>query len=431
MKQKIKHVAVMLPASVILGALLLTIVFCIPVDRMRRNVEKSVGCMVLREEEVSKDAFSQYIWRNRETYTDVIMTQNAIEQIEGKNVYEHAMWVYHTDIEPEFWDPEESLRAYFNADNDKTMHLHEYSRYWHGYLVYLKPLLLLFSWEQIVWLGIILQIGLMLCVTALAVKKKRTRVAVMAGIGFLFMKPILVLVSLTMSVCWVICLLTLLIMLAYHEKIKGKNYYPELFLVAGIVTAYFDFLTYPVVTLGIPLCAYFLMEKQEKLVTGIRSAVEYSIYWGIGYVGMWASKWVLADLTLHTGTIKDAVWSIIGRTEAIGGRPRLNGGWYVIGLNLQEYPQLFTYVAILLVLFVTALLVISILKSRGEMKLKSLVPYGIIFCIPFVWIIVVQHHSALHARFTFRIIGIAVAAIACMGIEAYCAIKSAKKAGKS
>lgn len=30
--------------------------------------------------------------------------------------------------------------------------------------------------------------------------------------------------------------------------------------------------------------------------------------------------------------------------------------------------------------------------------------------IPFAWIIAVQHHSALHARFTFRILSVAAAA---------------------
>lgn len=39
--------------------------------------------------------------------------------------------------------------------------------------------------------------------------------------------------------------------------------YPEFFLIIGILTFYFDFLTYPITTLGIPLCCYFLLENDR------------------------------------------------------------------------------------------------------------------------------------------------------------------------
>ena len=140
------------------------------------------------------------------------------------------------------------------------------------------------------------------------------------------------------------------------------------------------------------------------------------ISWGLGYGGMWAMKWVIAELTLHTGTVKDAIWSIIGRTESIGGRSRFNGGFYVIGLNLKEYDIIFYPVAAVVVV-VTALFATVLAARKAGIKyvLGQLVPFGIIFCIPFVWIILVQHHSALHARFTFRILSVAILALSCMG----------------
>lgn len=413
-----KRMAVILAASAVAGTLLLVLVFCLPVERMKQNVAKSTDVMIKESEEVSEDTFSQYLWKNREIFTDAIMMQNAIEKIEGKNVYEHAMWVYHSDLNPEVgtnWTPEASIKAYCNPENEELLFLHEYSRYWHGYLVYLKPLLLLFSWEQISWIGIIVQILLMLAVVLVSVRKKQYGVAVIMGISFAFMKPLLILVSTTMSVCWVITLLGLLYMLWRHEQLSMNRHFPEFFLILGILTAYFDFLTYPVVTLGLPLCAYFLLEKGADLKENIQKCIGYSICWAIGYAGMWASKWIIADITLQIGTIRDAVWSIIGRTEAIGGRSRLNGGWYVIGLNLQEYGVWYAVPVVLLILAV--LVAMAIALSRGctkEVKTK-LIPLLVIFCIPFAWIVVVQHHSALHARFTFRIIGVAVAAVCSVG----------------
>lgn len=442
----LRNMALMLLGSAFLGTVLLVLVFCLPTAKMKQHVASSMDYMLKSVDQVPGGSLSAYIQSERESYTDAIMVQNAIERIPGKNVYEHAMWMYHNDLEEDFWTPEDSLKAYCAGQDTHSMYLHEYSRYWHGYLVYLKPLLLLFSWKQISIMGVALQILMMAAVAALSVKRKQICVAVAMLAGFLFMKPFLVLVSLTMTVCWVITLAALLVMLLRNDWLQEKKWYPEFFLAVGIFTSYFDFLTYPVVTLGFPLCVYFLLNGDRSfgksglagksrrtdragmslgrewwpfLKETVGKMAGYSMCWGIGYGGMWAMKWIIADLTLHTGTIKDAVWSIIGRTEAIGGRPRFNGGFYVIGLNLQEYGHvIYPVMAAAIALASLALVIVACRRKGISVVLPGMVPYMIAFCIPFVWIIAVQHHSALHARFTFRILAVAVMAVGCMGLKA-------------
>lgn len=430
----LRNIVVLLLGSALLGTILLVLVFCLPTGRMKQHVAASAGDMLKDADQISDNSFSEYIQTNRETYTDAIMVQNAIERIPGKNVFEHAMRMYHNDLNEEFWTPEESLKAYCAGQDTGSMYVHEYTRYWHGYLVYLKPLLLLFSWKQLSVMGILLQILLMVVTAGLSIRKKRSGVAVMMMTGFLFMKPLLVLVSLTMTVCWIITLFALIFMVMKNDWLQEKKLYPEFFLAVGILTSYFDFLTYPVVTLGFPLCAYFLINESgtsrgernggfqgaggKKLKAEIQRMIGFCISWGVGYAGMWAMKWIIADLTLHTGTIRDAIWSIIGRTEAIGGRSRFNGGFYVIGLNLQEYDYvIYPVMAVIIALVSLVLTVVACRKKGAGTVLAGLVPYVIVFCIPFVWIIVVQHHSALHARFTFRILAVAVLAVSCMGIQ--------------
>lgn len=428
MAKKIRSFAAILAVSAVVGTLLLVLVFLLPVGPMRKNVEKSVSDMLKTGDEVPEDAFSQYLWKNRETYTDAIMVQNAIERLPDKNAYEHAMWMYHYDLEEDVWTPEDSLKAFCEShENVNNMYLHIYARYWHGYLLYLKPLLLLFSWQHVVWLELVAQIALMILVLVTAIRKKNVSVAIVTLGSFLFMKPVLVLVSLTMSVCCILTLLAVEYMLLHHDKLHERQLYPEFFLVVGILTSYFDFLTYPIVTLGIPLCCYFLLES-DKLWSNIKKLIGFGISWAVGYAGMWAAKWVIADLTLHTGTIKDAIWSIIGRTEAIGGRPRMNGGFYVIGLNLQEYPTYMGIAAGILAAVAVVLLVTVFVKGRWKNEYAQLLPLVIVAAIPFAWIIAVQHHSALHARFTFRILSVAVAAIITFIVLI---VKQAKRSQKS
>ncbi len=450
----LRNMVLLLLGSALLGTVLLVLVFCLPTGKMKHHVAVSVSDMLKDADQASGSRLSDYIQTNRESYTDAIMVQNAIERIPEKNVFEHAMWMYHNDLEEEIWTPEDSLKAYCAGQDVVSMYLHEYSRYWHGYLVYLKPLLLLFSWKQISVAGVLLQLLLMVAAIGLSVKKQQSGVAVAIVTGFLFMKPLLVLVSLTMTVCWVITLAALIFMLIKNDWLREKKRYPEFFLIVGILTSYFDFLTYPVVTLGFPLCIYFLLNEAghvDKTVRPgesgyrsvgsrpdgnygrllklmLRSIASYSMCWGVGYAGMWAMKWIIADLTLHTGTIKDAVWSIIGRTEAIGGRPRFNGGFYVIGLNLQEYDSVIYPVMAAVIVSVSLVSIVMACRKKGIAPVMvKMLPYAAVFCIPFVWIIAVQHHSALHARFTFRIISVAVLAVACMGIKALEMMTGGKK----
>lgn len=414
----LKRMILILIASAVLGTMLLVLAFFIPPERIRENVYASADVLLLNDiSNISDNSFSRYIWQEREQYTDAIMVQNAMEQIEGKNAFEHAMWVYHSDLDPEIWSPEDSLRAYCTALNTEGMFLHEYSRYWHGYLVYLRPLLSIFTWSQVLTIEVVIQIVLFILVLAVAWKKKDYGVIAAVLTGTFFIKPTVVMASLTMSVCWLITLGAILYMLLRQDSLEQKNRYPEFFLILGILTAYFDFLTYPAVTVGFPLCVYFLLKLKENqnLKSSLAKLILYGVSWCIGYVGMWGLKWVVADLTLHTGTIKDAAWSIIGRTESIGGRPRMNGGLYVIGLNLQEYKyMIYAIAAVVIGVMAVVATIYALRKTTIKIVLTRLLPYIIICCIPFLWIIVVQHHSALHARFTFRIISIAAMAGCCM-----------------
>lgn len=425
---KLKHIVIILAGSALFGTLLLVLVFCIPTGRIKENVHKSVDRVLVSSEQFEDNAFMQHIIQNKESYTDSIMVQYAFEKIPDKNVYEHAMWAYHYDLEEDIWAAEDSLRAVLNGADTSQMHLREYSRYWHGYLVYLKPLLLLFSWEQLVWIELGVHIALFIAVAVLSIKKKLPGAMFAIVAGLAFMKPELMMVSLTMSVSLIITMVALLVQLKKGDWLQEKGWYPEFFLCIGILTSYFDFLTYPIVTLGLPLGIWFLSAEREGIVASIKRIVGYSFCWAVGYAGMWASKWVIADLTLQTGTIRDAVWNVIGRTESIGGRPRFNGGFYVLSLNLQEYgSSIYPIMAgILLVLAVASIVRAFYAKVPVKTVLETIIPFIIIGIIPFAWIIVVQHHSALHARFTFRILGVAAFALMCLTMKMQNTLKNNK-----
>ncbi len=430
MKQQIirwiKNACILILGSALLGILALTLVFALPSDRVKENVFSDVDVMMTKEEPESD--FLQYVFKNKESFTDAIMVQNALEDIEGKSAYEHAIWAYHRDLgEDVVWTPLETLPALKEGADPSQMYLRTYARYWHGYLAYLKPLLSIFSWQTVVILGIAVQLLLLGAVIAVAVKKKQIAIAVTLGVGMLFMKPILVHVSLTMSICWVITLLALLVQMWKHQWLTEKKLYAEFFLFVGVLTSYFDFLTYPLLTLGFPICAYYLMSREKNLKEKMGHLIANTIGWGIGYIGMWAMKWIISDLTLQTGTIRDAVWNVIGRTEAIGGRPRFNGAFYVMGINLKEYSlPIYSVMAIALGIVVVVLVALAWRRAGWKKMVFFLIPLLVVAISPFVWITVVQHHCALHSRFTFRIIAVTAMALSCIGAECVRILKENK-----
>ncbi len=405
-------------ASVVLGTLLLTLVFCLPTESVRRHVFTSVERIVTDGSQESARGLKGYLQQNKETFTEAIMVQNAFEDFPDRNPFEHAMWVYHLDLDETLWTPEISLKYLSQGGDVSAMYERQYSRYWHGYLIYLKPLLLLFTWEQLLWVGAVFQVLLTAATLLAAWRTGHPEVGLALLIGVLFMKPILMLTSLAMTVCWVITLAAVLLILLRFHWLEEKELFPELFLMIGVAVAYFDFLTYPIVTLGFPLCTLFLIKRSGGLKEQAGRMIACSFSWVLGYVAMWASKWVLADLTLHTGTIKSAVSSILGWTEAIGGRPRFNGGFYVIGLNLQEYSSwIYPAMAILLAVFDAAAFVVAVRRSSLKRALGCCVPYLMTACLPFAWYIVVQHHSGLHVPFTFRIVSVAAMAMGAAGLR--------------
>ena len=76
-----------------------------------------------------------------------------------------------------------------------------------------------------------------------------------------------------------------------------------MFLLSGVITSYFDLLTYPLLSLTFPLITLLLMiRKHEKIVSNkmiVGMICLNSFFWGIGYGGMFISKWLVA--TLITG----------------------------------------------------------------------------------------------------------------------------------
>ena len=175
--------------------------------------------------------------------------------------------------------------------------IYNYGRYWHGYLLYLKPLLFLGTIGQIRMLNGMIQLLLAFYVLRLLGEKLGKKVQLAFLFTYLLLNPISMAMSLQYSSMYYVMMFSCVFVLQRADRLLEKDKYIYTFTTVGIGTAFFDFLTYPLVSYGIPLIVFLLLldqagKLQEKW-SGIILAIRSGLAWGFGYGAMFLSKWFL------------------------------------------------------------------------------------------------------------------------------------------
>ncbi len=429
MKKRIRNVLIILFGSAAAGSLLLMLTFLLPVDSARRHAAESLYEMIEVKEDPNGDGWRKRIVSVKDNFTDCLMVQNALERVEGQGPWAHAMYIFHHDLgDDTTWMTEKSLTEFVRRGSE-GMYLKEYSKYWHGYLVYLKPLLMCMSWKHVETFLAVFQILLLLAAAAVSCYRRKAYLGLGILVTFLFMKPLRIWFSLTLSDCWSITLAAVIVLMLFYDKIERKNWREEVFLLIGILTAYIDFLTYPIVTLGVPLCVWLALSGETAWKKQLSKTFWNCACWAAGYLGMWGMKWVIAEITCQTGTLRNAAWSIIYRTSPLDGYASVfSGVSRTFGAVLQQYDSVMYGIGFG-ILAAAALVsgVWCLIKARSADWGISMVCLGAAALFPMGWLILTQNHTAIHCEFTFRIVGVTVMALWCMTVSSVRTIRKRAK----
>lgn len=297
----------------------------------------------------------------------------------------------------------------FDTVNERDLYeSFEYARYWHGYLVFLRPLLLIFSYEQINILIFVL-VMILLFLNFYYIKNKiGLKVAIGFALSYVLVDGLFITMSLNEVTCFIISLISCLYILIQYDKIKDIN---KVFFVIGALTNFFDLLTNPIVTYGMPIIIYMLIKSSKenlKFKEILKLYFTTSIMWGLGYGLTWATKWIITDLILDRGIIKNALEQISYRTS---------GESYSIKILIKKLLKYFSKTIVIVTGIITVILCFNIknIKNLKHIKilnvLKSMIPFIIAIFIPIVWYIVLLNHSCVHAFFTYRNLIVSIFAI--------------------
>lgn len=207
-------------AGVIAGLLLLLAVYQIPTKRVMNNVMQSQDIFV--KEGIYPMAlplsFSQL-----DNYTDaLILLESGYDGDES--LIDKALLNYHY----EKMEDGSNVNPYYTIIDDKFEKTAEgfqslfYPRYWHGYLIFMKPLLFLFNLHQIRWINFFLQSALTLYLLYLLYHKLRQMfIPYLFSYGMLL--PTVIGQSLQMSDIYYIALIVS-ILVVNGDTISQKNY---------------------------------------------------------------------------------------------------------------------------------------------------------------------------------------------------------------
>lgn len=387
-----------------LGTVLLLAVYSLPTDPIEEHVRSSA--VTIQEEGTYPRLYS---WCNSQldNWTDSIMLLEAADATDA-SALEKAMLAYRGSINDD--NPAETLVAHYfqNVEFTRTT---DYARYWHGYLVALKPLLSFFDYSTIRIINGAVQLIALLLVCVLMNRKGLTRYIIPYILCYLMLMPIAMAKSFQFSSCYYVFTAGVIALLLLNDSARSKLTY-LIFLNIGIMTAYADFLTYPIATFGIPAIVRVALRSDDHLEEKLIELVRNGLLWCLGYGGMWGAKWLIASITTGHNVFANAMEIFSFRTSTLSADGSTQ--YSVFNCEVMNYTRFIkTPFIILAIIFCVYVFAKHIRRHNfgHECVLATSLPYVIISFAPVVWYAFATNHSYIHYWFTNKACVVTLAAL--------------------
>lgn len=409
------------------------LLYCIPTSSIKANVWRSHSVYDF------EGSYPQWAPENKMTQldnvTDGYMLLEAM-YAGGNHPVQSAMLNPYTVYEGVNPDKAAVLESH---DTPGAAGTGNYGRYWHGYLLFLKPLLLFFEVSDLRIMNMILCLGLSFYFFFLVERNLGRKNLISSMIAWLVINPVSVIMSFQFSTTFYVMLFSSIIVLKKYKWLREKRRYEIFFLLIGIVTNFIDFLTYPLVGMAIPLILALLLETRngdgsqvgaaieadklgrkdmkkqadrKKCLRNIQFCITNSMIWLIGYAGMWFGKWMAGSALTGQNFVSNA----LSEAEVQSTGQNIIAGIPVSPLNsiLKNMRVIVKWPFILLMLVVFLYAIAGI--HKGTIKIadnrNGIIPALLLVALyPMVWFSVMQVHSMTCYWFTYRNLSVTILAI--------------------
>ncbi len=397
-KLVLKEMLIVMIAAVA-GVAALAATYFIPQDKMKDNAWESAILM-------HREGLGSFMWptvkmTQLDGYTDGLMLNTSYTETDDgiRDI------LLDTKVNVRDINPMESFFEVIALEN-KDYRIGTYGRYWHGYQILWRPLLCFFNYGEIRQINMALQLALVFAFLYLLFFTGEKSLIVPFFGMYLFLTPLSLFSSMQFSPCFYLAMLASMVLVGFKKYLNDtrRNY---LFLLTGILTAFFDLLTYPFVTLGVPLITYLASDREcgESVKKSLKDIFFHTVSWCIGYVGMWGSKWVIASVLTDENVIKEAVDQVMFRSGHFE-----KGRSYATTLWLNFDACNMKSIWVVLICLLICLLVRAVINYRrtGMKPLPGTAAILLVSLYPFLWYYLTMHHSSDNSYFTWRELSISV-----------------------
>ena len=403
MKKKILRALCVVLITVLLCVACNFAAFFIDTQEMRTNAWQ--GCLMLGEQQGIPQMVGGFSSAQLDNFTSVLILKTA-GYVGEESLVRKALGGYRVDAPAgpgqSEWDAFCNYEFGWNSPSGGL----SYSRYWHGYTLPLRLLLCVMNVANIQMLLYFAQLALFVWVLFLMSRR---------GIGRLipgFFLAYFLLMPFASSICLQYIPVTMLMLLAcaavlmWDRQIESAIGMPCFFVLLGILTNYFDILTFPLVALGFPLTVLLALRlKTDDSFERLFWLTAFcGVGWALGYAGMWVFKWLLVDMISEYSTIYGLMTQMFLRTSDNGGDlSRLS----VVMRNLDVILSKSSY--LLVTGAVGLITLVSTVKNKARFDARALMLL-IVAAVPFVWYLVMSNHSFDHTYYTYRNVTMSVMA---------------------
>ncbi len=390
----------------------------IPSSMMKSTVEKSAE--ILRGQGI-RYRFAFYAYNDNET--DALMVNNAYS-IDSEKPFDSYMWArknYNPEITKEVqdetqgelisYDKTDTIVEDYNAPNElydflegKITHSISYQRYWHGYLIVLRLLLLVFNVTELRVVRLLVLGGILY----FFLKQLKRNFGFKAVFGMLAIILLYEFYSIPATLAtYPVVLITILFSMFLLRKV-GKNgkaiHFEKLykyFFIIGSIVNFVDFLSIPLISLGIPLLLVLMKynetQRQNNGLINRKKCVKFvigaALIWLTGYALTWVAKWVIFMIYTNNFDLSNII-------SQIGFRMSHTIKFGNIGENVN-------YIFTLSIVITAFSIAISLLRNKKIKTMKEIINDNLAIILvglfPIIWVTVLLNHSAFHYFFTYRV----------------------------
>lgn len=290
-----------------------------------------------------------------------------------------------------------------------------YQRYWHGYVTFLRPLLVFFDVKQI---RLICQTVFFVLLAAVIVRLTM-RMRMGGGILSLILTGSLCILGAAQAAetlpffsSFAISLVASLVVISLSRRpfsCTSSGVWSESFVLfvtfgaTGALTVFFDFLDNPILSFCIPACIYFCCIRDRltlRRVIGLLAAM--GLGWCFGYAALWVFKWVATAFISGDDVLGRALEQAFILTGGVEREGVEGGALQAIKANIKPlgFMKEVLFASLIGALVCVISSAIRYLHTKDD-KIKTLLLASaallVIGFIPYLWYAVLSDHSIMHA----------------------------------